>query len=59
MSETVHDRFNHAQTTLTPTQIAIGLGLVLAIGFVLLFMQEPLVHESFHHFRHGTGITCM
>lgn len=58
-SETVHDRFEHVQTTLTPTQIAVGLGFALAISFVLLFMQEPLVHDALHHFRHGAGITCM
>lgn len=59
MSETVHDRVDHVRTTLTPSQIAVGLVFAVAIGFVLLFMQEPLVHDALHHFRHGTGVTCM
>lgn len=59
MHETVSERFGHVRTTLTPTQIAVGLSLVLATGLVLLFLQDPLVHDTLHHFRHGVGITCM
>jgi hypothetical protein len=59
MHETVSDRFGHARTTLTPTQIAVGLSLVLVTGLVLLFLQDPVVHDTLHHFRHGVGITCM
>jgi cobalt transporter subunit CbtB len=58
-NDTVSDRFKHAQRTLTPTQVAIGTLLALAITFVVMFMQEPMVHDSLHHFRHGVGITCM
>lgn len=58
-NDTVSDRFKYAQRTLTPTQIAIVLLIALAITFVMMFMQEPLVHDSLHHFRHGVGITCM
>lgn len=58
-NETVNDRLEHVQTTLTPTQLAIGLGLILAISFGLTFLQEPMVHDALHHFRHGAGITCM
>lgn len=58
-NDTVSDRFEYVQRTLTPTQIAIALLLALAITFVMMFMQEPLVHDSLHHFRHGAGITCM
>ena len=58
-NDTVSDRFKYVQRTLTPTQIAIALLLALAITFVMMFMQDPLVHDSLHHFRHGAGITCM
>jgi hypothetical protein len=58
-NDTVSDRFEYVQRTLTPTQVAISLLLVLAITFVIMFMQDPLIHDSLHHFRHGVGITCM
>jgi cobalt transporter subunit CbtB len=57
-NDTVHNRIEHARTVLTPTQVALGLALVAALGFVLLFMQEPLVHDSLHNFRHAMGVTC-
>lgn len=57
-TDTVHGRITEARTTLTPTQVAIGLALVLALGFTLLFVQDPLVHDSVHNFRHAAGITC-
>lgn len=57
-NDTVSGRFAHARRRLTPTQLAIGLLLVLAVTFVMAFVQDPLVHDSLHHFRHGVGITC-
>jgi hypothetical protein len=57
-NDTVHGRIEHARIELTPTQVAIGLALAAALGFTLLFMQEPLVHDSLHNFRHAAGITC-
>jgi cobalt transporter subunit CbtB len=56
--DTVHDRLEYTQSTLTPPQIATGLLLIGALGFALLFVQEPLVHDSMHNFRHAAGITC-
>ena len=56
--ESVSDRFDRARTTLTRVQVAIGIGLVAALGFTLLFVQDPMVHDSLHNFRHGAGITC-
>jgi cobalt transporter subunit CbtB len=57
-NDTVHGRIEHARIELTPTQVAIGLALVAALGFVLLFMQAPMVHDSLHNFRHAVGVTC-
>ena len=57
-NETVHDRIGQARTTLTASQIALGIALVSAIGFVLLFLQEPTAHDALHNFRHAAGITC-
>jgi ABC-type nitrate/sulfonate/bicarbonate transport system permease component len=57
-AETVHGRINHARRTLTPTQIGLGFALVAALLFALLFVQEPMVHDSLHNARHAAGITC-
>ncbi|ELZ33911.1 hypothetical protein C474_03090 [Halogeometricum pallidum JCM 14848] len=43
---------------LSATQVAAGLALVAALGFALLFLQEPMVHDSMHNFRHAAGVTC-
>ena len=37
---------------------ALGIALVAALSFTLLFVQEPMVHDALHNFRHGGGITC-
>lgn len=57
-NNTVHGRIDQARTELTPTQVAVGLALVAALGFALLFVQEPMLHDSMHTFRHAAGITC-
>lgn len=57
-TDTVHGRIERARIELTPTQLALGLALVVALGFVLLFVQEPMVHDSMHNFRHAVGVTC-
>lgn len=57
-TESVSDRIEHAQTVLTPTQMAIGLLMVTAIGATVLFLQEPMVHEAMHNVRHVTGMAC-
>jgi cobalt transporter subunit CbtB len=57
-ADTVRDRIDLARHQFTPTQMALALGFVAALGFVLLFMQEPMVHDSLHNFRHAAGITC-
>ena len=56
--ETVHGRIERARVELTPTQMALGVLIVAALGFALLFLQEPMAHDSLHNFRHAAGITC-
>lgn len=55
---TVHGRIEQARLGLTPMQVAVGLAFVAALGFALLFVQEPMLHDSMHNFRHAAGITC-
>lgn len=57
-SDTVRDRIERATVELTPVQLAIVLAVVAAAGFTLLFLQEPMVHDSLHNFRHSIGVTC-
>jgi cobalt transporter subunit CbtB len=57
-TDTVRGRFDHARTTLSPTQMALGLALVAALGFALLFVQDPMMHDALHNFRHAAGVTC-
>ena len=57
-NNTVHGRIEQARMELTPARVAVGLALVAALGFALLFVQEPMVHDSMHNFRHAAGITC-
>lgn len=56
--DTVHGRLEHARIELSATQVAIGLALIAAVGVALLFVQQPMVHDSLHNFRHAAGITC-
>jgi hypothetical protein len=56
--DSVGDRLALLDATLTPSQLAVGLGVMVALGFALLFVQDPLVHDALHNFRHGAGITC-
>jgi len=57
-TETVRGRIDHARGELTPTQLAAGLLFAAALGFVLLFVQDPMVHDATHNFRHAAGIAC-
>ncbi|ELY48827.1 CbtB domain-containing protein [Natronolimnohabitans innermongolicus] len=57
-NETVGDRIDLARNQLTPLQITAGLAFGAAIAFTLLFVQEPMVHDAMHNFRHAAGITC-
>ncbi|MFB6196583.1 MAG: CbtB domain-containing protein [Haloplanus sp.] len=57
-NDSVHGRIDHARIELTPARVAAGIALVAALGFLLLFVQEPMVHDSLHNFRHAAGVTC-
>jgi len=57
-TDTVRRRVDIATSALSGTQMALGLALLAALGFTLLFVQDPMVHDSLHNFRHGAGVTC-
>lgn len=57
-TDTVSDRIVHARSDLTPTAALMSVALAAALGFTLLFLQDPLVHDALHNFRHAAGITC-
>ncbi|PSP61364.1 cobalamin cluster protein [Halobacteriales archaeon QH_8_64_26] len=56
--DSVHDRLADARIALTPAQVAVAITLLAALGFVLLFAQAPMLHDSMHNFRHAAGIVC-
>lgn len=55
---TVRDRFAHVGASLSPLQVAVGLGLLAVVLATLVFVQEPAVHHALHDFRHVAGVTC-
>lgn len=57
-NDTVHGRIERARPQVTAPRVALGLALLATIGFTLLFVQEPMVHDSLHNARHAAGITC-
>ena len=57
-TDTVRRRIDIATSSLSGSQVAVGLALVAALGFTLLFVQDPMVHDGLHNFRHGAGVTC-
>jgi hypothetical protein len=56
--DTVADRIRIVRATLLPSQFAAVAAFAAAIVFTLVVLQEPLVHDSLHDFRHATGIVC-
>ena len=58
IDDSVHDRLADARIALTPAQVAVAITLLAALGFVLLFAQAPMLHDSMHNFRHAAGIVC-
>lgn len=56
--DTVKGRIDQARIDLSPAQLAAILAVAAGVGFLLMFVQDPLVHDSLHNFRHLTGITC-
>jgi hypothetical protein len=57
-TDTVSDRIVRARSDLMPTAAVMTIALAAALGFTLLFLQDPLVHDAMHNFRHTAGITC-
>ena len=57
-TDTVHDQIAQVRADVSPTAAGLALVLVAALGFTLLFLQDPLAHDAVHNFRHGAGITC-
>ena len=57
-AETVHDRIGTARDDLTTAQLLTVFAFVAAVTFAMLFVQEPLVHDSMHNFRHAVGVVC-
>lgn len=57
-TDTVHDRIARARRDVTPTAALMAAALAAALGFTLLFLQDPLAHDAMHNFRHAAGITC-
>lgn len=55
---TVADRVALARYELSARDVATGLVLAAALGFALLVLQEPTVHDALHNFRHSAGVTC-
>lgn len=55
---TVGGRVEQATDEFEPVYLAAVLAVAVALGFTLLFLQDPLVHDSLHNFRHSIGITC-
>ncbi|MFB6310250.1 MAG: CbtB domain-containing protein [Salinirussus sp.] len=40
------------------TRQLLGIGLAIGLAAALATVQEPLVHDALHNFRHVTGIAC-
>lgn len=57
-TDTVHDRLGTITQELSPATLAAGLLFAAALGYTLVFMQDPLAHDAMHSFRHAAGITC-
>ncbi|RRJ33703.1 CbtB domain-containing protein [Halocatena pleomorpha] len=57
-TDTVHGRIERVRIDVTPTQLTLMVASIVAAGFVLLFLQDPMVHDSMHNFRHAVGVTC-
>jgi hypothetical protein len=57
-TDTVTGRVAQARTELSARDVALGLALTAALLFGLLLLQEPMLHDALHNFRHASGITC-
>ena len=55
---TVAERVEDLRVTISPVRLAVALALIAAVAGALAVVQDPLVHELAHNFRHVSGITC-
>lgn len=57
-SETVSERIETVLGSASPIRVTLGfLGVTLAL-FLLVFAQDPLVHDAMHNGRHVAGFVC-
>jgi len=56
--DSVGNRLTNVKETASVTDILAGLLFATALSFTLLFIQDPLVHDSLHNFRHVGGVVC-
>lgn len=57
-TDTVRNRIGQAKTDVAPTTAVATLIVAAALGFTLLFLQDPMAHDAMHNFRHAAGIVC-
>lgn len=57
-AETVRDRIALAREEVGVAVAVTAVAVAAALGFALLFLQEPTAHDAVHNFRHAAGITC-
>jgi cobalt transporter subunit CbtB len=57
-TDTVRGRATTLAAISSGRATVLALALVAALGFTLLFVQEPMVHDALHNFRHSAGVTC-
>lgn len=57
-NDTVSNRIDTLAATLSPVQVGTALAGVTLAVFLLLFAQEPLVHDAMHNGRHLAGVVC-
>lgn len=58
MANAVRHRIDEALLEVTPLQLTMVVGMLLAVGATMLFADGSVVHAAAHNFRHGAGITC-
>lgn len=57
-SDTVADRIDTARAEISPSTAVAIFAFGAGLTFALLLVQEPLVHDSMHNFRHIAGVVC-
>jgi len=55
---TTYQRLEQLNNTISVKYKILMIISILTITILLLFVQDPMVHNALHNFRHGAGITC-